>query len=102
MKSLEQAVEITRKAKRPDHADTITAITALAAACGADGSGRKAIKLGEEAPALARRVLPAGDPQTIEAMNVLVRLYRAVDLEADAAKLEVELQAMTRTTPGAQ
>lgn len=74
-------------------------MTKLAAAYGADGSGRKAIKLGEEALALARHTLPASDLHTIEAMKVLVTLYRSVDLEADAAKLEAELRLMTRTTP---
>lgn len=102
VKPLEAALEITRKAKGAEHVETIAARTELAAAQGAEGSGRKAIKLGEEALALARRVLPAGDPHTAEAMKVLVPLYRSVDLEVNAAKLEAELQAMTRITPEPQ
>ena len=68
-------------------------MTALAAAYGADGSGRKAIKLGEEALALARRTLPAADKHTAEAMKTLIPLYRSVDLEEEAAKLEAEMKA---------
>ena len=69
-------------------------MTALAAAYGADGSGRKAIKLGEEVLTLARRVLPAGDAHTIGAMKILIPLYRLVDNETEAAKLEEELKAL--------
>ncbi len=94
LKSLEEALETVRSAKGPEAPETIAAMTALAAAYGADGSGRKAIKHGEAALALARRVLPAGDPSTIKAMKVLIPLYRSVDLEADAAKLEEELKAL--------
>jgi hypothetical protein len=82
-----------RKAKGPEAPDTIAAMTKLASAYGADGSGRKALKLGEEALALARRVLPAGDPATAAAMKALIPLYRSVDLEEEAAKLEAELKA---------
>ena len=94
LKSLEEALETVRTAKGPEAPETIAAMTGLAAAYGADGSGRKAIKLGEEALTLARRVLPAGDPRTVEVMKILIPLYRSVDLEADAAKLEAEVKAL--------
>jgi hypothetical protein len=69
-------------------------MTKLASAYSADGSGRIAIKLGEEALALARRVLPAGDPNTAAAMKALIPLYKSVDLTEEAAKLEEELKAL--------
>ncbi len=94
VKPLEQALETVSQAKGQEAPETIAAMTGLAAAYGADGSGRKAIKLGEEALALARRVLPAGDPRTVEAMKVLIRLYRLVDNETEAAKLEEEIKAL--------
>jgi hypothetical protein len=94
LKQLEEALETTRKAKGAEHADSIAGMTVLAAAYGADGSGRKAIRLGEEALALARRVLPAGDPCTVEAMNVMVDLYNSVDLTGEAAELIAELEAL--------
>jgi hypothetical protein len=88
--------ENVRKAKGPEAQETIAAMAELAAAFGADGSARKAIKLGEEALALAQRVLPAGDPGTIEAMKALVPVYKSVDLNADALKLEAEIQSLLR------
>jgi serine/threonine protein kinase/Flp pilus assembly protein TadD len=94
LKSLEADLESVRQAKGPEHADTIAAMTKLASAYGADGSGRKALKLGEEALALARRVLPAGDPQITAAMNALIPLYRLVDLEEEAEQLEAELTTL--------
>ena len=94
LKSMEEGLETVRKAKGPETPEAIAAMTALAAAYGADGSGRKAIKLGEEALALARRVLPAGDPHTVEAMKVLIRLYRLVDNDVAAAKLEEEIKVL--------
>ena len=72
----------------------VAAMTALAAGYGADGSASKAIKLAEEALALARRILPAGDPRTVEAMKMLIPLYKSVDLAGDAAKLEAEIAAL--------
>jgi hypothetical protein len=94
LKSLEADLESVRKTKGPEAPDTIAAMTKLASAYGADGSGRKALKLGEEALALARRVLPAGDPQIAAAMNALIPLYRLVDLEEEAAKIEEDLKAL--------
>lgn len=94
LKSMEEGLETVRKAKGVEAPEAIAAMTGLASAYGADGSGRKAIKLGEEALALARRVLPTGDPRTIEEMKVLIPLYRSVDLEADAARLEAEVKAL--------
>ncbi len=96
IKSLEAALDSARKEKGPEHADAIAAMTKLAAAYGADGSGRKAIKLGEEALAIARRALPAGDQRTVEAMKVMVQLYKLVDLNDEAGKLEAEIQAAGR------
>jgi hypothetical protein len=77
-------------------------MTALAEAYGADGSGRKAVKLGEEALALARDLLPAGDSRTKNAMQVLVPIYKMLDLDAEAAKLEKELQALPAKAPGSE
>ena len=93
IKKLEDSLAATRIAKGPEAPDTIAAMTALAAGYGADGSGRKAIKLGEEALALARRILPAGDPRTVEAMKGLITLYKSVDLADKAAALEAEMTA---------
>ena len=94
--TLEAALELARKDHGPEHGDVITSMTELAAAYGADGSGRKSIKLGEDALALAHRVLPAGDPRVIEAMNVLATLYRLVDRNVEATKLEVEMKTLVR------
>ncbi|MFN0126295.1 MAG: protein kinase domain-containing protein [Verrucomicrobiales bacterium] len=94
LKSLEADLESVRKTKGPEHADTIAAMIKLASAYGADGSGRQAIKLGEEALDTARRALPAGDPQIAAAMKALIPLYRSVDLEEDAAKLVAELETL--------
>ncbi len=58
-------------------------------------TGRKAIKLGEEALALARRILPAGDPHTVGAMKLLVALYKSVDLAEKAAQLEAEIATLS-------
>jgi eukaryotic-like serine/threonine-protein kinase len=96
VKPLEQALEKVRNTRGPEHADTIAAMSALAAAYGAEGSGNKAIKLGEETLALARRVLPAGDARTLAAMKALIPLYKSVDLAGDAAKLEAEIQTLTK------
>ena len=95
IKTLEAALDLARKDRGPEHADTIAAMTALAAGYGADGSGSQAIKLGEEALALARRVLPAGAPLTIKAMKTLIPLYNSVDLTGDAAQLEAEVATLT-------
>jgi eukaryotic-like serine/threonine-protein kinase len=96
LKTLEENLESLRQAKGAEAPETIVAMTELAAAHGADGSARKAIKLGEEALTLARRVLHAGDPRTIAAMKILVPVYRSVDLEDDARRLETEMQALVR------
>ena len=93
LKLLEETLEKLRKAKNPEPTMMIAAMTELAAAYGADGSGRKSITLGEEALKLARRVLPAGDKQTVHAMKVLVALYKSVDLDEDARKLEAEMKS---------
>ena len=95
IKALEAALELASKAHSPEHPDNIAAMTALAAAYGADGSARKAIKLGKEALALARGNLPAGDAHTIAAMKVLVPLYKSVDLEDDARSLEAEIATLS-------
>lgn len=69
-------------------------MTGLAAACGVDGSRRKAIKPGEETLFTAHCLLPAGDTDTREAMKVLTSLYKSVDLNDKAARLEAELKAL--------
>ena len=91
MKSLEIELETVRKARGPEHPDTITLMIHLAGAYGADGSGRKSIKLGEEVVELVRRVLPPGDPLTINALKTLIANYRRVDRNEDAARLEEEM-----------
>ncbi len=98
IKSLEEALERTRAAKGPEAAETIAAMITLAAAHGAEKNGRKAIALGEDALALARRVLPAGDQRTADAMKALIPLYRLVDLAQEARRLEAELQALPKAT----
>ena len=52
------------------------------------------ITASESNEALARRVVPTGEPGTVEAMKVLIPLYRSVGLKADATKLEAELKAL--------
>jgi hypothetical protein len=94
LKSREESLDAARNSKGQEAAETITAMTELAAAYGVDGSGRKAVKLGEDALAVARRVLPSNAPQTTAAMKVLIVVYRSLDLEADAAKLEMEMHAL--------
>jgi tetratricopeptide (TPR) repeat protein len=94
VKQLEEALETLRKSKPAAHADTIAAMIELGAAYSAEDSGRKAIKLLEEALPLARRVLP-GDKRTIQAMKLLIPLYKSVDLDDEARRLEAEIQSLT-------
>ncbi len=101
VKSLEAEVDTVRKARGPEHPDTLTLMIQLAGAYGADGSGRKSIKLGEEAVKLVRRVLPPGDPLTTAALKTLIANYRRVDRNEDAERLEEEL-AKGREAPAAE
>jgi serine/threonine protein kinase len=82
--------------KGQESAESIAAMTELAAAHAAEGNGSKAIKQATEALDLARRHLPAGDKRTLELMKLLAAQYRCVEMEDEAQKLEEELQALTQ------
>ena len=99
IKSLEAEIETVRKARGPEHPDTLTVMIQLAEAYGADGSGRKSIKLGEETLELVRKVQAPGDPLTIAALKTLIANYRRVDRNEDAALLEEELVKGTKAAP---
>ena len=99
VKSLEAELETVRKAQGPEHSDTLTLMIQLAGAYGEDGSGRKSIKLGEEALELVRRVLPPGDPLAIAALKTLIANYRRVDRNEDAERLEEELANVQQAHP---
>jgi tetratricopeptide (TPR) repeat protein len=99
IKALEKALEDLRQSKDAKPADKISAMTELVAAYGADDSGRKASKLGEEALALALRVLPAGDVRTRNAMEVLLTIYTTLGFDERVAELEKQLQALPPSVP---
>ena len=89
--ALESAVATLRQSGDPLDPKLIAALNDLAAAHGAEGNGRKAIKLGEEALALARR-RPNNTDLIRASIKILVPLYRSVDLEDEARTLEQEAQ----------